>query len=205
MKSLKNFIIIAITLLSTQIATAQSGAMKAPVSFKLKNGLTVIIAENQNAKKVYASLSGESTVAENVNPAAQEVLHQMLGKNEGIRFDGKGAHISTVATDFDNTLTALSKSIQPALLTQSAFDAAKAATIAKFEAKAQNYTAEFSAENLAALTFNDVKVYYAAKANPANAYLTIAGDVKVDDIKTIVKKIFGNWTAVTPDFLAETI
>lgn len=205
MKSLKNFIIIAITLLSTQIATAQSGAMKAPVSFKLKNGLTVIVAENQDAKKVYASLSGESAIAENVNPAAKEVLHQMFGKAEGIRFDEQGAHISTIADDFDNTLTALSKSIQPALLTQSAFDAAKAAVIAKFETKAQNYTADLSAENLTSVTFNDVKVYYAAKANPANVYLTIAGDVKVDDIKAMVKKTFGNWTPVTPDFLAETI
>ena len=43
------------------------------------------------------------------------------------------------------------------------------------------------------ISLEDVKKYYQTFAKPNNAYLTIVGDVKFDDIKSLVESYFGKW------------
>ena len=50
-----------------------------------------------------------------------------------------------------------------------------------------------SVESINNVTLKDVKNYYSTYAIPNNAYLTIVGDVKFDDIKPLVEDLFGNW------------
>ena len=50
-----------------------------------------------------------------------------------------------------------------------------------------------SVESINNVTLKDIKNYYSTYAIPNNAYLTIVGDVKFDDIKPLVEDLFGNW------------
>ena len=43
------------------------------------------------------------------------------------------------------------------------------------------------------ISLKDVKKYYQTYAKPNNAYLTIVGDVKFDEIKSLVELYFGKW------------
>lgn len=43
------------------------------------------------------------------------------------------------------------------------------------------------------ISLKDVKKYYQTFAKPNNAYLTIVGDVKFDEIKSLVELYFGKW------------
>ena len=48
-------------------------------------------------------------------------------------------------------------------------------------------------ETLNNISLKDVKKYYQTFAKPNNAYLTIVGDVKFDEIKSLVEVYFGKW------------
>jgi len=50
-----------------------------------------------------------------------------------------------------------------------------------------------SVESINNVNLKDIKNYYSTYAIPNNAYLTIVGDVKFDDIKPLVEDLFGNW------------
>jgi predicted Zn-dependent peptidase len=198
MKSLKNLIIIAVLTLGTQIVNAQSSGMKNPVSFKLKNGLTVIIAENQDAKKVYANLTSETEQTDH-KAGVPEVLNAMLNaddQNSELIFNDKGANISTTAISFSNTLNRLSTKIKDPVFSPEAFEKAITTVSTALNAKGLNET------SLQALTLNDIKTYYGMKANPAISHLTIAGNITPAAVKALVKKYFGEWSPVTPEFLA---
>jgi predicted Zn-dependent peptidase len=204
MKTIKNLIIAAIAILTTQVATAQTGSMKDPVSFKLKNGLTVILAENQQATKVFASLSNDNeTVTGKVG--AQEVLNIMLNHSAGnneLRFNEKGANIATAASNFNGVLNSLATIIQNPDLNQSTFEKAKATVIAGIYTKDRYYNSEITSQALETLTLDDVKTFYSANANAAGTYLTIAGNITLAEAKALVKKSFGDWTTITPEVLA---
>lgn len=60
MKTLKTTLIVIALIASAQFSFAQSSAMKNPVSYTLKNGTTVIIAQNEATTKVFANLSFEA-------------------------------------------------------------------------------------------------------------------------------------------------
>ncbi|WP_448635127.1 hypothetical protein [Pedobacter panaciterrae] len=74
MKTIKNFIIVIISVLSVQLASAQSISMKDPVSFKLKNGLTIIVAENGESKKYLQVLQQMNEQLKAVNLVCKKYL-----------------------------------------------------------------------------------------------------------------------------------
>lgn len=202
MKFLKNLFVIALLLVSAQITKAQSAAMKDPVSFKLKNGLTVVFAENTSTQKVYATLNNEAEQISNAKAGAQEVMNTMLNSTSGVSglsFDDKGIHIAANSTDFNNILTALSDQIQTPALTQNAFEAALNTVNTSLQKKDRYYAPNVTAAALQALTLNDIKAFYSVAVHPAAAYLTIAGDIKEADMKTLVKKSLDNWNGVSSD------
>jgi len=127
MKSLKNFFVIALLVASAQLIKAQPAIMKDPVCFKLRNGLTVILAENPSIQKVYATLTSDTEQMSKGKTGVQEVLNTMLNMNsniKGLNFDDKGMHIAANQTDFNTILTAFSNQIQAPFLTQSVFEEA---------------------------------------------------------------------------------
>ena len=53
---------------------------------------------------------------------------------------------------------------------------------------------EFATEKTVSnITLKDVNKYYQTYAKPNNAYLTIVGDVKFEEIQPLVKSLFGKW------------
>ncbi|HWW40926.1 hypothetical protein [Pedobacter sp.] len=75
MRTIKNLFLIVISLFAAQFAHAQTGSMKDPVSFKLKNGLTIIVAQNTGISKVYANFKSEDDA---VKEAEQEGLQNLV-------------------------------------------------------------------------------------------------------------------------------
>jgi len=188
MKTIKNFIIVVISILSIQVASAQSSSMKEPISFKLKNGLTLVVAENENSKKVYACFTIDDESIENNNASVQEVFKAMMN------FGEKGGNVAASTVDFDNALMIFSKSIQTPVLNQISFEQALIKVIASVNARDRYYPETITEESLKALTLHDIKAYYSKNIIPSNAYLTIAGNITFSEAKALVKKSFGGWS-----------
>lgn len=191
---IKNILTIAITVLTVQIANAQSSMMKEPVSFKLKNGLTVIVAENKNVTKVHSSLT--SDLVNDKQAGVQHILTAMLNHatgNSGINYNENGANLMASTTDFGDALIVLSASIQDPTLNQATFETAKSTVIASVKAKNRYYPAHVTEASLAQLTLNDVKTFYDNNVTPGKAYLTIAGNISVAEAKSLAEQSFANW------------
>ena len=187
MKTIRNFIILIISVLSIQFAKAQSSSMKGPVSFKLKNGLTIIVAENQESKKIFAGFTANEEPAENSKPGVQDVFNLMMN------FSDKGGNIAANTSDFAATLMIFSKSIQEPALNQTSFETALAKVIASVNARDRYYPETITEASLKAITLNDIKEFYSKNIIPSNTYITIAGNISASDAKALAKKSFGEW------------
>lgn len=188
MKTIKNFIILIISVLSIQFASAQSTSMKEPVSFKLKNGLTIIVAENEGSKKIYAGFTADEEPAESSKAGVQDVFNVMMN------FSDKGGNIAANMSDFAATLMMFSKSIKEPVLNQTSFETALAKVIASVNARDRYYPETITETSLNAITLNDIKAFYSKNIIPSNTYLTIAGNISASDAKALAKKSFGEWS-----------
>lgn len=104
MKTLRNLLLIVIGLFAGQFAKAQ-GTMKDPVSFTLKNGLTVIVAENTGISKVYTSFKIED---ESAADTTQTVLQGLISNLFNTQASESDARINEVKA-FDSNQINLSK------------------------------------------------------------------------------------------------
>ncbi|NRF40390.1 insulinase family protein [Pedobacter foliorum] len=187
MKTIKNFIILIISVLSIQFASAQSTSMQDPVSFKLKNGLTIIVAENQDSKKIYAGFTADEESAESSKAGVQDVFNAMMN------FSDKGGNIAANTSDFAATLMTFSKSIQEPVLNQASFETALAKVITSVNARDRYYPETITETSVKTITLNDIKAFYSKNIIPSNTYLTIAGNISASDAKALAKKFFGEW------------
>ncbi|TKC05067.1 peptidase M16 family protein [Pedobacter frigoris] len=200
----KILLTLTLTILYSQFVNAQSGHMKDPVSFKLKNGLTVVVAENNEAAKVFSSFTYEADLIDQINKTgAKEILTAMLNSTAAsqanqVSFTEKGGNINAVTSDFEMALQALSVSVQEPMMEQELFDKYKTELIHSVKARDRFYPETFTEETLAGLTLNDVKTLYDAMSIPSKSYLTIAGNITTGQAKILAKKAFGSWKAVAP-------
>ncbi|WP_316790493.1 hypothetical protein [Pedobacter frigoris] len=198
----KILLTLTLTILFSQFVNAQSGHMKDPVSFKLKNGLTVVVAENNGAAKVFSSFTYEADLIDQINKTgAKEILTAMLNSTAAsqanqVSFTEKGGNINAVTSDFEMALQALSVSVQEPMMEPELFDKHKTELIRSVKARDRFYPETFTEETLAALTLNDVKTLYDAMSVPSKSYLTIAGNITTGQAKILAKKAFGSWKAV---------
>ena len=195
---MKNLLILIAVIFAAQSSNAQSGAMKEPVSFKLKNGLTVIVAENTSATNVFSSFSPEANLSAEVKIGAREVLTAMLNNSAAklanqVSFTEKGGNIKAVGSDFDMALSALSSTVQQPVLSQDVFELCKTELIKSVNAKDRYYSTEMNEEALSALTLNDIRSLHHDLMVPGSTYLTIAGSISVVEAKILAKKAFGSW------------
>jgi predicted Zn-dependent peptidase len=208
MKNLKNISIAIALLVSVQFSYAQSG-MKAPVSYKLKNGMTVIFAENSGTQKVFSVLSFEGAnkyVAEKA--AVQELVNTILTQqlpevHKSLSFTDRGINLAAVNADqFEDALAAMSSYITAPHFTEEALSKAKAEILSHISAQDKFYAKSITTLSVQNLKLNDVNAYYSAMANPATAYLTVAGNIKPAIIKSYAKTI--NQIKVTEDQSSKT-
>lgn len=120
---MKKLLIILISLFAFNNIQAQ-GIMKDPVSFKLKNGIEVIVAENGGMAKVMASVKIEgaqlnSKVATAINFADNE-------KDCGptVNFAADEANVAADTEDFENAFLAMADALKLPATNQGRFTAA---------------------------------------------------------------------------------
>lgn len=194
MKTLKNILTATALLVTTQFGFAQS--MKAPVSYQLKNGMTVIVAENSGTQKVFSNLSfeGEQQYTPE-NATVKEVLNTILTQqlpalNQGLSFTDKGINLATTAEQFENAMAAMYTYVSAPDFTAEALNKAKAEVLAHIAAQNKYYPESVTAAAVKKLDLAQVKAYYTQIANPATAYLTVAGNINASVIKAYAKKAF---------------
>ena len=199
MKTIKHLLILTLSLAGMQSLKAQTGPLKDPVSFKLKNGLTVIVAENHNASKVFSNFNTEAKTSESSYKAgAQEILTAMLNGTaqelaRQVSFTDKGGNINAFTSDFDMALQALSNSVMQPQLNEESFLKYKNELLQSIRAKDRYYAEEINEMAVENLSLNDIQVLYHHAILPSIAYLTIAGNISVAEAKLLAKKSFGNW------------
>ncbi|MEQ7800999.1 hypothetical protein ABDJ41_14435 [Pedobacter sp. ASV1-7] len=208
MKNLKNISIAIALLLSVQFSFAQS-VMKEPVSYKLKNGMTVIVAENSGTQKVFSVLSFEGTnkyVAEKA--AVQELVNIILTQqlpeiHKSLSFTDRGINLAAAnADEFEDALAAMSTYITAPHFTEEALAKAKADILSHISAQDKYYAESITTLSVQNLKLNDVNAYYSAIVNPTTAYLTVAGNIKPALVKSYAKAI--NQIKVTDDQSSKT-
>jgi predicted Zn-dependent peptidase len=173
--------------------------MKDPVSFKLKNGIEVVVAENIGMGKVFASVKIEGEDL-NTNAAVSEVLTKIL--TEGASAKGKvvfanslkeiapklsvtadEANVAADAEDFENAFLVMSSALQETVIDQATLDQV-------------NKTTKQSA------SLAEVKTFYNKQITPSRTYVTIAGNISVAQAKALAKKAFGEWKGNTETSIA---
>lgn len=197
MKNLKSISTAIALLVSVQFSYAQS-VMKAPVGYKLKNGMTVIVAENQETQKVYALLSFESAHKYVVDQAAvQELTNTILTQqlplaHDALSFTDKGINLAVQTDQFEDALAAMSNYVAAPEFTEKVLDQAKAEILAHITAKDKYYPKSINKESIQSLKIRDVNTYYSGIVNPETTYLTVAGNIKPAAIKSYAKNGFNH-------------
>lgn len=197
MNKIQKLSILLITLFSFNAAFAQS-PMKEPISFKLKNGVTVVVAQNVGLGKIYSRLTIENQTSDSQKVATQ-VLENFLSHkankfNESMSANGKPvaqvsmglkeANTATNINTFEQTLNFVSSAFINPEITKEAFD----------EMKTQ-YTGEKA--DLENITLKDLQEVYNKNFKAADAYITIAGDITPSAARVIATKVFGGWKTET--------
>ncbi|TCC97534.1 insulinase family protein [Pedobacter hiemivivus] len=198
MLTTKKLFIATIALFATQFVQAQSSTMNNPVSFKLSNGMTVIVAENTGTDKIYSSFTVDNETVDENNAPAQNILNLMLNETAseaetGISFDDKGGNLASLATDFNKALSVMSGSIKTPALNQSSLDKAKQTIIEHLKAQDRYYPVSVNEASLAQLTLKDVQAFYEKSITPSKAFLTIAGNIDPTTARAFAKKEFDSW------------
>lgn len=191
---LKTIVTVFALLTGTSFSYAQSSVMKDPVSYKLKNGMTVIVAENEATPKVFANLSFEAAEKYQAEKAVvKEVLTTLLNQeltamDAGLSYSDKGINLATQHDKFENALQTLYAYISAPAFNQDAFAKAKNTVLAHLTAQDKYFPATVNKNSLAKLTLDDVNVYYNEINNPAQTVLTVAGNITAGLAKNYTKK-----------------
>ncbi|TCD08552.1 insulinase family protein [Pedobacter frigidisoli] len=194
MNTIKTILLTTLSILSVYTTNAQT--FKEPVAFKLKNGMNIIISENERSPKAYASFTLDNTAFDNKKDGIVELLNAVLNesveKNGTTSFNDNSGKLATTTANLEKELTAMASLIQNANIDQKIFNNAKAKLITSLKLHDYDYDQTVNESSINALSLNDVKEFY-SQISPEKTYLTIAGDVEINAAKATAKKAFGNW------------
>ncbi len=194
MNTIKTIALSTVAILSVYSAKAQT--FKEPVGYKLKNGMNIIISENDKSPKAYSSFTLDAKAFSDKKDGVVELLNAVLNenvsKNANISFKDNSGKLATASADLEKDLTEMAALIQNATIDQKTFNIAKAKLITSLKAHDYDYDQSVNETSINALTLADVKSFYSL-ISPEKTFLTIAGDVALSDAKSSAKKAFGNW------------
>ena len=194
MNKIKTITLSTVAILSVYTAKAQT--FKEPVGYKLKNGMNIIISENDRSPKAYSSFTLDAkafnTKKDGVVELLNAVLNENVSKNENISFKDNSGKLATSSNDLEKDLTKMASLIRNATIDQKTFNTAKAKLLASIKLQDYDYDQTVNENSINALTFDDVKNFY-NQISPEKTFLTIAGDVELNTAKASAKKAFGNW------------
>jgi predicted Zn-dependent peptidase len=194
MNKIKAIVLLALSIQS--IYTAKAQTFKAPVGYKLKNGMNIIISENDRSPKAYSSFTLDAKAFKDKKDGVVELLNAVLNenvsKNPNISFNDNSGKLATDNTDLDKDLSAMASLIKNATIDQNTFNTAKAKLLASLKLQDYDYDQTVNEKSINALTLSDVQSFY-NQISPEKTFLTIAGDVELSSAKSSAKKAFGNW------------
>lgn len=173
--------------------------MKDPVSFKLKNGIEVVVAENIGMGKVFASVKIEGEDLDS-NGAVSGVLTNILTEGTSVRskavFAGSQkeiapkisvtadeANVAADADDFENAFLVVASALQEPVIDQIILDQVNKTT-------------------KQAVSLAEVTTFYNKQITPSRTYITIAGNISLAQAKALAKKAFGEWKGNSETFIA---
>ncbi|WP_289061235.1 pitrilysin family protein [uncultured Zobellia sp.] len=212
--------------------------LKDPQTFELRNGLKVLVVENNKLPRVSIQLSIDNPpVLEGAKAGVSVLTGSLLGKgsknikkddfNEEVDFLGarinfgsQSAFASSLSKYFPRVLELMADASLNPNFTQDEFDKEKQKIITGLKSEEKSVSAisgrvglalaytkkhpygEFmTEESVNKVTLTDVIQFYEDYFVPANAYLVIVGDIKFDEVKTLVEEQFTPWTkAIPPSF-----
>jgi predicted Zn-dependent peptidase len=186
--------------------TTKAQTFKEPVGYKLKNGMNIIISENDRSPKAFSSFTLDAkafnTKKDGVVELLNAILNENVNKNANISFKDNSGKLATASADFEKDLTEMASLIQNATIDQKTFNTAKAKLMTSIKLQDYDYDQTVNENSINALTLADVKNFY-SQISPEKTFLTIAGDIELNTAKASAKKAFGNWNR-TPE-LAPTV
>lgn len=201
MNTIKTIFLSSLIFLLAKTSNAQNG-MKEPVAFKLKNGMQIIVSENERSPKAYSNFTLDATAFEGKKDGIEELLNAVLNegavKNANISFNDKSGKLTTSNAELSQDLTAMANLIQHAVIDQKTFSSAKTKLLSSLKSKSYDFDSKVNETSINALTLADVRDFY-NQISPANTYLTVAGNIELDAAKNAVKKAFGNWATTKDD------
>ncbi|GGH00103.1 insulinase family protein [Pedobacter zeae] len=195
MNKIKTIAFAALSILSVYNAKAQN--FKEPVGYKLKNGMNIIISENDRSPKAYSSFTLDAKAFSDKKDGVVELLNAVLNenvrKNANISFKDNSGKLATANADLEKDLIEMASLIQNATIDQKTFNLAKAKLMASIKLQDYDFDQTVNENSINALTLADVKDFY-SQISPEKTFLTIAGDVELNAAKASAKKAFGNWS-----------
>lgn len=206
MNTIKTILFSSLLILTSLSSNAQKG-LKEPITFKLKNGMNIIISENGNSPKAYASFTLDSQYFQNnkdgIVVLLNAVLNESMLNNNNISFKDNSGKLSTSKADFDNSLLTMATFLENPTLNQKVFNQAKSKLLLSIKLQDYDYDQSVNENSINSLSLTDVKEFY-SQIIPEKTYLTIAGNVEISASKASAKKAFGNWKiANTAEVIAE--
>jgi len=197
MNKIKTITLLSVAILS--IFTANAQTFKEPVGYKLKNGMNIIISENNKSPKAYSSFTLDTQAFNEKKDGVVEllnaVLNETVSKNKSISFKDNSGKLATASTDFERDLTEMAFLIQNATINQKTFNIAKAKLLTSIKLQDYDYDQTVNENSINALTLEDVQDFY-SQISPEKTFLTIAGDVELNTAKASAKRAFGNWNRI---------
>jgi len=194
MNKIKTIAIASLSILCIYNTKAQT--FKEPVGYKLKNGMNIIISENDRSPKAYSSFTLDSKAfidkKDGVVELLNAVLNENVAKNSNINFKDNSGKLATSNQDLEKDLMVMATLLQNATIDQKTFNTAKAKLITSLKLQDYDYDQTVNENSINALTLADVKDFY-SQITPEKTFLTIAGDVELSTAKSSAKKAFGNW------------
>jgi predicted Zn-dependent peptidase len=189
-KKVTKVVLVMIVLTWAQVTVAQN-KMKAPERFKLKNGLTCIVAENSGLGKIYARITVENEISEEQKIYAQVFDAFLTNKanefNEKQQGNGKiSPHLTMVYNDVNTSSNIFSFEQTLANVSQIYFNPAIVQEVfADLKTKGNK-------EILAKITLSSLLGFHSAHFKASDIYITIAGDINPSDAKAITNRVFGD-------------
>ncbi len=217
-----------------------------PKTFQLKNGLTVMVVENNKLPRVSASLSmdrppyneGSVTGVSEIMAEQFENGTTNMSKDDfnkkvdylgaSLNFNSGGAGLNSLSKYFPQVLGLMADAIINPKFSADEIQNSKERAIEGLKSDEKNASSiagrvsnalmygkntsrgEFeTVESINKIQLADVQNTYKKYYAPDNAYLVIVGDVKFDQVKSLVEKSFNNWkkanTAIAPLEPAENV
>lgn len=192
---IKKITLFAFTILMFKHVSAQN-QFKNPVKFKLKNDLSVIVAQNIGSGKIYSRLTVENEVKDEEKVVAK-VFEDYLALKAKAFNTRQGQDVRmisnvTMAPNEVNTATGIFNFEQAlGFVSLHLFDSNLAQQT--FEQKEKVYTGQKS--ELQHLKLADFENYLSEHLKAQDIHLTIAGDISPAEAKLIVNRVFGDLTS----------